>query len=75
MKSTKTDEYPDTIKTFSHVLQELIGKGYGCGRKREIGRCDGGCRGITISLDDSVLALKDDIKTWFDHEIYYLHIK
>lgn len=69
VKSTKTHEYTDTIKTFSPVLQELISKGYGCGRKREIGHCDGGCRGITISLNDSVLDIKDDIITWLDNEV------
>ena len=31
VKPTKTDEYKDTIKTFSPILQELIAKGYGCG--------------------------------------------
>ncbi|MDK2789333.1 MAG: hypothetical protein PWP07_2578 [Epulopiscium sp.] len=41
VKPTKTEEYTDSIKTFSPILQDLIAKGYGCGRKREIGRCDG----------------------------------
>lgn len=75
VKPTKTHEYPDTIKTFSPVLQELIAKGYGCGRKRGTGRCDGGCRGLHISLDDSVLDIKDDIKTWFDEELSCLQKK
>lgn len=69
VKSTKTHEYSDIIKTFHPILQELIEKGYGCGRKREIGHCDGGCRGIPISLDDSIFDLRDDIKTWFDQEL------
>jgi len=69
VKPARTDEYSDTVKTFSPVLQELIAKGYGCGRKREIGRCDGGCRGLPIPLDDSVLDIKDDIRTWFDLEV------
>jgi hypothetical protein len=72
VKSTKTHEYTDIIKTFSPILQELIAKGYGCGRKREIGHCDGGCRGLPISLDDSVLNLRDNIETWFDQELSYL---
>lgn len=69
VKSTKTQEYPETIKTFPPILQELIAKGYGCGRKREIGHCDGGCRGLSISLNDSVLDIREDIKTWFDNEL------
>jgi hypothetical protein len=72
VKSKKTHEYTDIIKTFSPILQELIAKGYGCGRKREIGHCDGGCRGLPISLDDSVLNLQDDIEIWFDQELSYL---
>lgn len=69
VKSTKTHEYSDIIKTFSPILQELITKGYGCGRKRNIGRCDGGCRGIPISLDDSILDIRENIETWFDQEL------
>lgn len=68
VKSKKTHEYTDVIDTFSPALQELIAKGYGCGRKREIGHCDGGCRGIPISLDDSVLDIREDIEAWFDRE-------
>lgn len=71
VKPIKTDEYADTIKAFHPVLQELIAKGYGCGRKREIGHCDGGCRGIPIALDDSVLDMQDDIFTWLDQELSY----
>ncbi len=72
VKTTKMHEYTDTIKTFPPILQELIAKGYGCGRKREIGHCDGGCRGLPISLDASVLDLRNDIQTWFDQELSYL---
>jgi hypothetical protein len=68
VKPRKTHEYTDTIKTVAPILQELIAAGYGCGRKREIGHCDGGCRGLPISLDDSVLDMRDDIETWFDRE-------
>jgi len=75
VKPTKTEEYMDTIITLSPVIQKLIAKGYGCGRKREIGRCDGGCRGLPISLDESVLDIKDDIITWFDKELSCLQKK
>ncbi|GAB6109947.1 hypothetical protein [Fusibacter bizertensis] len=69
VKPQKTSEYADTIKTFPPILQELIEKGYGCGRKRAIGHCDGGCRGIPILLDASVLDIRDDIVKWFDQEL------
>ena len=75
VKTTKTHEYIDTVQTLSPFLQKLIAKGYGCGRKRAIGHCDGGCRGLTISLDDSVLAIRDDIETRFDHELVCLQKK
>lgn len=71
IKTTKTSEYVDTVKKFSPVLQEMINKGYGCGRKRETGRCDGGCHGMKLSLDKSVLELKNDIIEWFDNEVEY----
>lgn len=75
VKSTKTDEYTDTIRTLPPILQELITKGYGCGRKREVGHCDGGCRGIPILVDDSLLDIGDDIKRWFDQEVSCLQKK
>lgn len=75
VKAVKTDEYPDTIKTLAPFLQNIIAKGYGCGRKREIGHCDGGCRGLLIPLDESVLTMQDDIVTWFDQELLCLQRK
>ncbi len=76
VKPVKTHEYADTVKTFSPFLQKLIAKGYGCGRKRgEIGHCDGGCRGLPVPLDDSVLDMRDDIVTWFDQELLCLQRK
>jgi len=75
VKPTKTNEYADVVKTFPQNLQRLIEKGYGCGRKREAGRCDGGCRGLTIPLDDSVLGIRNYIETWFDQELSCLQKK
>jgi hypothetical protein len=75
VKPTKMHEYTDTIQTFPPILQELIEKGYGCGRKREIGHCDGGCRGIPISLDNSVMDIREDIEIWFDQEVACLQRK
>lgn len=75
VKSTKMEEYPDTIHSLAPVLQELIAKGYGCGRKRAIGHCDGGCRGLPIMLDDTILDIRDDILTWFDQEVHCLQAK
>ena len=75
VKPAKTSEYADTIKTYPPVLQALIAKGYGCGRKREIGHCDGGCRGLPIPLNDSVLDIREDIQNWFDQELSCLQKK
>ena len=75
VKSVKTQEYEDVIKTFPLFLQDSIAKGYGCGRKREIGHCDGGCRGIPIPLDGSVLDIQNDIVEWFDREVSCLRKK
>lgn len=73
VKPAKAHEYADAVTSFHPALQALIAKGYGCGRKRDIGHCDGGCRGITLPLDDSVLNMRGDIESWFDHEL--LHLK
>lgn len=75
VKPAKTQEYADAIQTFSPFLQELIAKGYGCGRKREVGHCDGGCRGLSIPLDASVVGMQDDIVRWFDRELLCLRGK
>jgi hypothetical protein len=75
VKPTKTHEYADTIETFPLILQNLIAKGYGCGRKREIGYCDGDCHGISIPLDDSILDIRGNIETWFDQEVACLQRK
>lgn len=75
VKPLKTEEYSDTIKTFSPDLQKIIAKGYGCGRKNEVGHCNGGCRGLTVPLDDSVLKMQGDIVTWFDTELAHLQKK
>jgi len=70
VKAANTDLYADAIRKFPMVLQEMIAKGYGCGRKRsEIGHCDGGCRGLRISLDDTIWDICSDIETWFDLEL------
>ncbi|HEY8390524.1 MAG TPA: hypothetical protein VIL26_06220 [Clostridia bacterium] len=76
VKPTKINEYAEIIKAFPEVLQKIIEKGYGCGRKRkEIGHCDGGCHGLHIPLDDSVLDIKNHIETWFDQEVEFLKKK
>lgn len=72
IKSTKTHEYVASIETFDSKIKDLIDKGYGCGRKRAIGHCDGGCRGIPIALDDSVLDMKDHIRSWLALEVTHL---
>lgn len=70
VKAGNVQKYTDIIDSFPKVMKEIIAKGYGCGRKRvEIGHCDGGCRGMTIPLDDSVPELGKHIEKWLDTEI------
>lgn len=69
LKPTRTSEYLDAVGAFPVVLRELIAAGYGCGRKRAAGRCDGGCRGIPVALDNSVLELSHGLETWLDLEL------
>ena len=70
VKAANLDRYPDTIAALPPVLQAEIAKGFGCGRKREdIGHCDGGCRGLIVPLDETVLDIQEDVITWLDQEI------
>lgn len=68
VRAKKTEKYAEIIKTFPAFLQEKIARGYGCDRKHGA-RCQMGCQGIGISLDDSILEIADDIKTWLDNEV------
>jgi hypothetical protein len=70
MKTQNMARYTEVIETFPPVLQEIIGRGYGCGRKK-FGVCDGNCRGMVIPLDNSVLAIKTDIETWLLQELMF----
>ena len=76
VKAQNMHKYADAVETFPPFLKETIAQGYGCGRKREtIGYCDGGCRGMLVALDDSVLDIGDHIGVWFDHELSCLQTK
>lgn len=69
VRSKKTDKYADVIEKFPLYLQEKIAQGYGCDRKLRNERCQGGCQGIRIHLDDSILEIKGDIEIWLDNEV------
>jgi hypothetical protein len=72
IRPKKTDKYADVIKGFPLSLQKIIAKGYGCDRKLRNERCQHGCQGIRIPLDDSILAISGDIETWLDSEVSYV---
>ena len=69
VRSKKTDKYADVIQKFPLTLQEKIAQGYGCDRKLRNERCQGGCQGIRIPLDDTIVEMKRDIEIWLDHEV------
>lgn len=69
VRPQKTDKYADVIERFPLYLQEKIAQGYGCDRKLRNERCQGGCQGIRIPLDDSILNISREIETWLDHEV------
>lgn len=49
IKAKNTHKYADTIGKFPLYIQEMIGKGYGCGIKRGISdHCNGGCQGVSF---------------------------
>jgi hypothetical protein len=69
VRAKKTDKYADITEKFPLYLREKIAAGYGCDRKLRNERCQGGCHGIPIALDDSILEIKHDVKTWLDNEM------
>ena len=69
VRAKKTDKYTDVIKKFPQYLQKIIAKGYGCDRKLRNERCQGGCQGIRVPLDDTIIEMKRDIEIWLDNEI------
>lgn len=73
VKAKNTHKYADAIEKLPLFLQEMIEKGYGCGKKRGITDCcDGGCRGFRISLDDSIIDIRNAIETWLDMELSFV---
>lgn len=69
VRAKKTSKYADIIDKFPLSLQEKIAKGYGCDRKLRNEPCQGGCQGIRIPLDDSIVVMKQDIEIWLDNEV------
>ena len=69
VRAKKADKYADAVENFPLYLQEKIKQGYGCDRKLRNERCQGGCQGIRIPLDDSLLNIKRDIEIWLDNEV------
>ena len=68
VRPKRTEKYADIIKTLHMSLQDKIAQGYGCDKKRGE-RCQHGCQGICIPLDDSILDLAKDIEIWLDNEV------
>ncbi|MCL2286600.1 MAG: hypothetical protein FWC32_09595 [Firmicutes bacterium] len=69
VRAKKTEKYADVIEKFPPYLREKITQGYGCDRKLRNEPCQGGCQGIRIPLDNSILEIKQDIVTWLDNEL------
>ena len=69
VRMKKEDKYADIIEEFPLYLQEKISQGYGCDRKLRNEPCQGGCQGIRIPFDSSVLEMKKDIEIWLDKEV------
>jgi hypothetical protein len=73
IKAKNTNKYADTIEKFPSFVQEMIGKGYGCGVKRGISEhCNGGCQGFRFSLDDATVDIRNIIETWLDTEMAFV---
>ena len=72
VKTMNMSKYSDVVEEFPKTIKDVIYKGFGCGRKiSTIGHCNGGCRGMILPLDKSILDISDDVIKWFDTEIIY----
>ena len=69
VRSKNVNKYASVIEHFPLNLQKKILNGYGCDRKLRNERCQGGCQGIRIPLDETIVNMQQDIETWLDHEI------
>ncbi|MCL2592557.1 MAG: hypothetical protein FWD82_04245 [Defluviitaleaceae bacterium] len=70
VKADNVHKYAEAILKFPLVLQGIIARGHGCGKKRGISEtCDAGCEGLRIPLDASILDISDGIVTWFEQEL------
>ena len=72
IKAVNTHKYSDVIEKFPMTLQEKIAKGYGCEKKLYGERCQKGCHGFTFPIDNSILAINENIETWIDNELLCL---
>ena len=68
VRSKNTDKYADVIKNFPPYLHEIIARGYGCDRKLRNERCQHGCQGVRIPLDETILDIGSHIIKWLDCE-------
>jgi hypothetical protein len=68
VRSRNTDKYADVVKNFHFSLRDKIAQGYGCDRKLRNERCQGGCQGIRIPLDESIYGIRQDVEMWLDKE-------
>ena len=68
VRAKKADKYADMIADFPPLLRDKIKQGYGCDRKRGE-RCQGGCQGIRIALDEGILGIRREIEMWLDNEL------
>ena len=69
VRAKRTEKYADVIAKYPPLLKEKIAQGYGCDRKLHGKRCQGGCQGIRVPLDEAALEIKQDIVIWLDNEM------
>ena len=69
VRAKKADTYADLIKEFPVYLQNKIRNGYGCDRKLRNERCQKGCQGISLPLDESLLDISNYLEIWLDNEL------
>jgi hypothetical protein len=66
IRDKDANKYSGFTEGFAQPLRDIIARGYGCDRRMRNERCQGGCQGFRIPLDESIVELGGDIKIWLD---------
>ena len=72
LKAPNLHKYFNDTEHYPPLLKDKIAMGYGCEKKRFGQPCQKGCHGFSLPLNDTFLAISEDIETWIATEFSLL---